>query len=64
MVPATASPGLSGRSTRATFAPSAAKAAAIPEPSPPAAPVITTVRPAKRIQALPLSDCLKTFLGL
>src|SRR5215471_10503300 len=45
----TFSPGLSGRSRSITRPPSAANALAMADPSPPAAPVMTIVAPAKRI---------------
>src|SRR5215469_10613140 len=46
---ATISPGLAGRSTSTTRAPSAANAVAMTDPSPPAAPVMMIGAPAKRI---------------
>src|SRR5215467_9252990 len=48
---ATISPGLAGRSTSTTRPPSAANAAAMTDPSPPAAPVMMIVAPAKRIES-------------
>src|SRR5215831_17536437 len=47
----TRSPGLLGRSRSTTRPPSAANAAAMADPSPPAAPVMMIVAPAKRIRS-------------